>query len=136
MARIPDITKEKYRRYFSDSEFWNKLRTVAVKAGAAVTYPALLLYYVLKSDKVSLKYKLYIVGALGYLILPTDLVPDFIPFFGYADDAAAIIAAYKMISDAVTPDIKDKAKAKALSWFGLADISRAEENLDREVDEQ
>lgn len=136
MARIPDIEKEKYRRYFSDSEFWNKLRTVAVKAGAAVVYPALVLYYVLKSDKVSLRYKLYIMGALGYLILPTDLLPDFIPFFGYADDAAAIIAAYKLVSDSVTPDIKEKAKAKSLKWFGLADVSRAEDSLSREVDEQ
>lgn len=136
MAKIPDIEKEKYRSYFSDSGFWDKLRTVAVKAGASLVYPALLLYYVMESDKVSLKYKLYIMGALGYLILPTDLLPDFIPFFGYADDAAALVAACKLVADSVTPEIKAKAKAKALKWFGLADVSRAEEKLTREIDEQ
>lgn len=30
-------------------------------------------------------------GLLGYLLLPIDLVPDFIPVLGYADDAIAVI---------------------------------------------
>lgn len=30
-------------------------------------------------------------GLLGYLLLPIDLVPDFIPVLGYADDAVAVI---------------------------------------------
>lgn len=33
----------------------------------------------------------WLIGLLGYLLLPIDLVPDFVPVLGYADDA--IIAA-------------------------------------------
>jgi uncharacterized membrane protein YkvA (DUF1232 family) len=33
------------------------------------------------------------VGALGYLILPTDAVADIIPVAGYLDDAGMITAA-------------------------------------------
>ncbi|MBW9095380.1 DUF1232 domain-containing protein [Microbacterium jejuense] len=32
----------------------------------------------------------WLVGLLGYLLLPIDLVPDFIPVLGYADDAIVV----------------------------------------------
>lgn len=41
--------------------------------------PVFTLYYMLQDDKVSLQHKTYIVGALGYFILPIDLIPDGIP---------------------------------------------------------
>lgn len=130
------LNREKYRKFFSDERFWGKLRTAAAKAGASVVYAALVLYYVLKSSDVPLKMKLYIMGALGYLILPTDLLPDFIPFVGYADDMAALVAVYKLVKDSVTDDIKAQAKAKAQSWFGIVEITGAEDKIDRDVEEQ
>lgn len=126
------LKKERYQRQYSDTRFWDKLRTAAVHAGAAVVYPALLLYYVLKDGAVPARMKLYIIGALGYLILPVDLIPDAIPFFGYTDDLAAIIAAYKLIKNSVTPEMRDRARAKAADWFGLTEITRAEDRLDAE----
>lgn len=126
------LKNERYQKQYSDSNFWNKLRTAAVHAGAAVVYPALLLYYVLKDGAVPAKMKLYIIGALGYLILPVDLLPDAIPFLGYTDDLAAIIAAYKLIKHCVTPEMREKARSKASQWFGLTEISRVEDRLDAE----
>lgn len=38
--------------------------------------------------------KLVIAGALAYLVLPVDLIPDFLPG-GYLDDMSAIMAALK-----------------------------------------
>ncbi|WP_133515829.1 YkvA family protein [Halanaerobium saccharolyticum] len=40
----------------------------------------------------------WIVAALAYLILPTDLIPDFLPGVGFTDDAAAFILAFKQLS--------------------------------------
>jgi hypothetical protein len=40
---------------------------------------------------------------LAYLILPIDLVPDFIPILGYADDAIIVAAALRQSSDALGP---------------------------------
>ena len=42
-----------------------------------------------------------IISALIYFLYPIDIIPDFIPMFGYADDAAVIAFAYKMVHDDV-----------------------------------
>jgi uncharacterized membrane protein YkvA (DUF1232 family) len=40
----------------------------------------------------------WIVATLAYLILPTDLIPDFLPGVGFTDDAAAFILAFRQLS--------------------------------------
>jgi len=130
------LEKNRYQKQYSEERFWDKIRTVGVKAGASIVYPALLLFYVLGSKDVSTRMKVYIIGALGYLILPTDLIPDAIPFLGYADDLAAIIAAYKMVRSCITPEMEAKAKAKAESIFGLTEVAKAAEDFRRDVEEQ
>ncbi|MBX9747244.1 MAG: DUF1232 domain-containing protein [Hyphomonadaceae bacterium] len=37
------------------------------------------------------------IGVLGYLIVPTDVVADFVPVLGYGDDLAALTAALATI---------------------------------------
>lgn len=110
---------EKFGKYYTEESFWKKLKKFAVKAGNKVVYPALLLYYVLVSRDVPVKDKGLIIGALGYLILPIDLIPDFIPVAGFADDAAALAAVLKMVASNVDEEIEAKAKAKADELFGL-----------------
>lgn len=41
----------------------------------------------------------WIIATLAYLVLPTDLIPDFIAGFGFTDDAAAFIIAFKQLSN-------------------------------------
>lgn len=50
---------------------------------------------------VSFSTKAMIVAALTYFILPTDLTPDFIPFIGYIDDTAVIVALLRRIGNEV-----------------------------------
>ena len=88
-----------------------------LNSSSACWIRALLLYYVLISRDVSVKDKGLIIGALGYLILPLDLIPDFIPVAGFADDAAALAAVLKMVASNVTPEIEARAKAKANELF-------------------
>lgn len=38
-------------------------------------------------------------GALVYVISPADLIPDFIPFIGYVDDAAVFAFVLKCVHD-------------------------------------
>ena len=87
------IDLQRYQPRFNERGFWNKVKKVAIKAGAKLIYVALILYYELTDPTVSVKGKSIIIGALGYFILPVDLIPDAIPVAGYTDDLAALMAA-------------------------------------------
>ena len=82
--------------------------------------------YVLKSPDVPLKDKAKIYGALGYFILPIDLIPDFIPIVGYSDDVAALAFALHAVWKNVTPEIKVQAQRKLREWFGSFDPDELE----------
>ena len=69
---LPDF--QKYKDKFTQQGFFDKIQRVAKRAGAKLVYVALILYYLIQSDKVSLKDKAIIIGALGYLISPLDAV--------------------------------------------------------------
>lgn len=109
---------EKYQEHYSESKLAGKLSKVARKAGQKLVYAALLLYYVLKSPSVTKGDKTAIIGALGYFILPLDLIPDFIPFAGFTDDLSAILLALHAVWKNITPEVKARAAAKASELFG------------------
>ena len=67
------------------------------------------------------KYKAVIAGALGYFILPIDLIPDFIPIAGYTDDLAALVWGVYCVIKSITPEVKAQAAAKLHEWFGQFD---------------
>ena len=110
-------TIENYQENYSESKLQRKLTSVARWAGAKVVYAVLLLYYVLRNPNVSMADKSKIYGALGYFILPTDLILDFIPLAGYSDDMAAIMWAIHTVRRNITPEIKSQAKEKLGEWF-------------------
>ncbi|MBR1766943.1 MAG: DUF1232 domain-containing protein [Bacteroidales bacterium] len=110
MERFTIDTAPHYGRHYNEDDLWRKLRRIAAQAGAKILYPALQLYYLLLSPHVPLQAKTLIVGALGYLILPADLVPDFIPALGFSDDLSALMLALRALNKHLTPDIKRQAK--------------------------
>lgn len=106
-----------YKDKFSQSAFLEKISRIAKRAGAKLIYAALILYYTLQSDKVSLKDKAIILGALGYLVSPLDVVPDAIPIAGLGDDLAVLIFVLKKVWGEVNDDVRAKAKSKLSRWF-------------------
>ena len=112
---LPDFMK--YSGKFSANDFVEKISRIAKRAGAKLVYAALLLYYTLQSDKVSTADKAIIIGALGYLISPLDVIPDAIPIAGLTDDLAVVIYVLKKVWDSVDETIQQKAKAKLSKWF-------------------
>ncbi|MGP1472149.1 MAG: YkvA family protein [Prevotella intermedia] len=123
---IPDLSK--YKEKFTKNEFIEKIQRIAKRAGAKLVYAALILYYSVESDKVSIKDKAIIIGALGYLITPLDLVPDAIPLAGLGDDLTVLIYVLQKIWGNIDDDVKQKAKDKLSQWFD-EDEMKATENL-------
>lgn len=105
-------------KHFSDEKFWDKLKKFAKKAGSSVVYAVLLLYFTLQKPEVPMKAKAIIIGALGYFILPFDLIPDIAVGVGYADDLGALGVALFQVAMYIDDDIKAKAKEKLKDWFG------------------
>ncbi|MGE5314028.1 MAG: YkvA family protein [Acidobacteriota bacterium] len=109
---------EKYKGHYSESSFWEKVKTAAVAAGRELIEKALWLYYALMDKDTPRKARLIILGALGYFILPIDLVPDFIPFVGYTDDLTVLAGAIMTVASNIKEEHKEKAAGRLKEWFG------------------
>ena len=112
---LPDL--QKYKEKFSQKNFTEKIQRVAKRAGVKLVYVALILYYLIESNKVSVKDKAIIIGALGYLISPIDIVPDAIPIAGLGDDMAVMLYVLDKVWGQVDDEIKSKAQRKLSKWF-------------------
>lgn len=60
-----------------------------------------LLYGLITDSRVNNIDKLVVAGAIAYILLPLDIIPDFIPFLGEVDDVfLLILALQRLISNA------------------------------------
>jgi uncharacterized membrane protein YkvA (DUF1232 family) len=80
-----------------------------------------LLYGLITDSRVNAVDKLVVAGAIAYIILPVDVIPDFIPFLGEVDDVfLLILALQRLIQNAGRSVLHDY-------WVGdpaeLADIN-------------
>lgn len=117
---------ESYREHYSESKLMDKIRKFATSAGQKVVYAALLGFYVLRSDEVPFADKAKIYGALGYFILPVDLIPDAIPVMGFTDDFAALMFVLNAVKASITPRIRRQAMDQLTEWFGEIDEDELE----------
>lgn len=117
---LPDFMS--YAGKFSQSEFVEKIARIAKRAGAKLVYAALILYYTLQSDNVSKADKAIIIGALGYMISPLDVIPDAIPIVGLTDDLAVLLYVLKKVWTDIDPSILAQAKEKLSRWFDEEEI--------------
>lgn len=87
--------------------FWAKMRRVAARTGFA--REAVAAYYCALDPATPVRVRVVLLSALAYFIMPADAIPDFLAGFGFTDDAAVMIAAWR----AVAPQIKDKHRDRA-----------------------
>lgn len=85
-----------FSRAYSETAFKSKLGALAGLKD--VLAAARKLHALLRDPATPVWVKGVCVAALGYLILPTDVVGDFIPGLGYGDDLTALSAAVAAIA--------------------------------------
>ena len=125
---LPDFMS--YANKFTQKDFVEKISRIAKRAGAKLVYAALILYYTLQSDKVSKADKAIIIGALGYMISPLDVIPDAIPIAGLTDDLAVLLYVLKKLWTGIDPEIIDQAKQRLSKWFDEEEISEIQNLFD------
>ena len=122
---LPDFMK--YQGEYTSEGFIDKISRIAKRAGAKLVYVALILYYTLQSNDVSVKDKAIIIGALGYLISPLDIIPDAIPIAGLGDDLAVLLYVVKKVWGEVPDSVREKAHAKLSKWFDEDEMKEADD---------
>ncbi|MBF1568786.1 MAG: DUF1232 domain-containing protein [Prevotella shahii] len=115
-----------YKDKFTQSGFIEKISKIAKRAGSKLVYAALILYYTLQSESVSLKDKTMILAALGYLISPLDVMPDAIPIAGLSDDLGVLLYVLRKVWTDIPEDVKEKAHNKLTKWFDEEEVKDAD----------
>ncbi|MEM8723245.1 MAG: YkvA family protein [Cyanobacteria bacterium P01_G01_bin.39] len=103
---------------YDREDFWRKLNENALKAGKDVIEKALTLYYATQSENVPAWAKTLIFSSLAYFVLPTDMIPDVMPFVGYTDDLSVLLSTFLAVEMYVTLEHKEAAEKKLQQWFG------------------
>lgn len=107
-----------YQKYYSEDKLWDKCKKIALKAGKQLMTEAFTIYYCMIDPSTPPQVKILFASALGYLILPVDLIPDIIPGVGLLDDAGALSAAVAMSASSIKEEHVDNAEKKFNDLFG------------------
>ncbi len=89
------------------SEFWRKVKQTARQIPFMEDIVAA--YFCAMDPDTPLRVRGILLAALAYFILPFDMIPDFLLFFGLTDDIAVMTAAFA----AVQGEISDAHRAAA-----------------------
>jgi uncharacterized membrane protein YkvA (DUF1232 family) len=92
--------------------FWIKAKRVAARLPFAEDL--LSAYYCAFDRTTPIQVKAALLGALAYFVLPIDLIPDILPVLGYADDAAVLATALRLVASHIRPEHREAAR-QALS---------------------
>ena len=102
---------------YSDSSFRAVVQNSFRAIGETTVKQALTLFHTLQDEDTPTAARATIIGALAYLILPADLIPDFLPVVGFTDDMGAIAAAAGTVASCIKPQHKRKAAKQARDLF-------------------
>jgi uncharacterized membrane protein YkvA (DUF1232 family) len=89
------------------TKFWPKMKRVMRKVPFARDAAAA--YYCATDSKTPLRARGILLAALGYFILPIDVVPDVFAVIGFTDDIAVLTAALAMIRSHIKMEHYDAA---------------------------
>ncbi len=87
--------QDKYAEKYDENVFLK----IVKKLPEATTRPFVTLYYIMKSPGITTKEKALCLTALGYVVLPLDIIPDAIPMIGWLDDLGVVTVALNSLKE-------------------------------------
>ncbi|TPW26997.1 YkvA family protein [Pararhizobium mangrovi] len=100
------------------ARFWKTLKSAARQVPFMRDVVAA--YYCAMDPNTPMRVRGILLGALAYFVIPTDIVPDFIAFFGFTDDMAVLAAAISAIRGHITQAHYDAAEEALAEHDDLA----------------
>jgi uncharacterized membrane protein YkvA (DUF1232 family) len=85
------------------------------KKAAVLKSKLTVLYYAYRNPKTSWIAKGAILLALGYVLSPIDLIPDFIPILGYLDDLLIVPLLITLSIALLSPEVLRESEERAAS---------------------
>jgi uncharacterized membrane protein YkvA (DUF1232 family) len=89
------------------------------RAGRVVARPALECLELLLDADTPSSAKFTVLAALTYLLIPLDLIPDFMPALGFSDDLVAMTALLGVCGRHRSDAIRTRAQRRLDRWFPL-----------------
>jgi uncharacterized membrane protein YkvA (DUF1232 family) len=96
--------------------FLPKLRRLALHVPFAED--ALALFFCALDPETPTRTKGLVLAGLAYFVLPTDVIPDWLPGLGFTDDAAVLAATVALAGRAIQPRHREQARAKLREFAG------------------
>ena len=95
----------------------NIILKILIKAGRSIAKPALEVLEMAMDPLTPTNVRISLIASLAYLIMPLDLLPDFMPVIGFSDDFVALTAVLSIWSKYMTPAIRIRAEEKLNKLF-------------------
>ena len=95
----------------------NIILKILIRAGRSIAKPALEVLEMAIDPLTPTNVRISLIASLAYLIMPLDLLPDFMPVVGFSDDFVALTAVLSIWSRYMTPAIRIRAEEKLNKLF-------------------
>ncbi|MDX1690916.1 MAG: DUF1232 domain-containing protein [Acidimicrobiia bacterium] len=92
------------------------IRETVATTAAALPNLVKLLYRLVRDPRVPRRRKIFALAALGYVASPYDVLPDFIPVVGAADDVLLVVTALHFLLQAAGEEVVEE------HWDGDDDV--------------
>ena len=119
MTKKDEPKKEFYEAEVIDSSVIDEdvFKKLLIKAGRSIAQPAIEAFELMIDVSTPSQARISMLAALTYLLMPLDLMPDFIPVAGFSDDLVALTAVISLWRNHMTPQIKSRARQRLDRWF-------------------
>ncbi len=122
--RIVDVDKDKmqfYEKLRKKAKNWTSEKT-GKTGGKVAEYLFLLPDFFIMVSRVALdkrvptKRKLMLAGVIAYVMMPLDIIPDFIPIIGHVDDLVVVVLGLNMLLNDIDQKVLED------NWSGEGNV--------------